>query len=302
MKKYNLANGDKAIIEYKKYLNGSGTGYLGSLPCVGLPDADSGGTTTDEITCMVLQTGYYRTDQNDALNTSTPGIIYPVGGYDITQGVAEGQIQGMYGKITSSLQKIWIQMNPQQNPSTDLTTYLEATLPHYFRVITVKSKRAASIASSATAAAGVQNPTLGENLFIMGDGNEKGLLSNMGSLEPFDALINKQKWIVLGDQRFTLCANTVATNSSSGNTLVYTSNVQQHPSSKFIQRYLPKPNKRTKWSFPPSGGITTPVSEPVDFNYITHTIILCRVKGALSGYKSNHWSVQTTGTTSVLDV
>lgn len=134
-----------------------------------------------------------------------------------------------------------------------------------------------------------------DNLWINNSGNEIGLASDMGSLEPFSFLVNKQKFQVLKDYKFTLCANTMGSATNP-----YSAGVKQYPSSKQIKCFYPVPRGRTKWAF--RSGISVSNPQPIDFNYVVHTVILCRVRGSVTNYMSDNWSVQCNGTTAVLDL
>ena len=181
-------------------------------------------------------------------------------------------------------------MNPQSIAGTTTATRLESAMPHDFRFIQVKVKRQNSIAPTSGPDENAATGNIANNLFLNTSGKEIGLTDDMGSLEPFSFLINKSKFQVLKDYKFTLCANTVY-----GAAAAYPSSVKQYPSSKHLKCYLPKPRGRTKWSF--RDGVSVAYPQPVDFNYITQTLILCRVRGSIAGYTSDNWSVQTNGTT-----
>lgn len=295
--RYNSLNGEKKLIPFANYIVGPDGSWEDSITSIPL-SGNIGSGTNGEVSAVLLQTGKYLTNDNVNLNISLGGVATAVGGYDIQQGSENNELDGRYGKITSSLQNIWIQMNPQNNSPSETTTYLAGMMPHEFRFIQVKVKRQNSIAPTSGPDENAATGNIANNLFINTSGKEIGLTDDMGSLEPFSFLINKSKFQVLKDYRFTLCANTYGGTLSAP--LPYSSGVKQYPSSKMLKCYLPKPRGRTRWSY--RDGVSVAFPQPVDFNYITQTLILCRVRGSVAGYTSDNWSVQTNGTTAVLDM
>jgi len=294
MRKYNSINAEKKLIPFKNYLIGPDGDWLSHIPSIGFP-GNVGSGDAGEVSGVVLQTGYYLTTNNVLLNNTVGDLCTPVGGYDIQQGSENNELDGRYGKITSSQQNIWIQMNPQSIAGTDTSTRLEGVMPHDFRLIQVKAKRSNSIAATTGPDQLAASGAIKDNLWIDTSGKEIGLTNDMGALEPFSFLVNKQKFQVLKDYKFTLCANGVY-----GAAAAYPAGVKQYPSSKMIKCYYPTPRGKTKWAF--RDGISVSNPQPIDFNYVVHTIILARVRGSVAGYESANWSVQCNGTTAVLDL
>jgi len=292
MTAYNSKNVEKKIILYRNYTVGPDSTFEGHLPAVGLSNT---GQNTNDVTAVVTQTGYYLTTDNTSLNTDTgTDLVTAVGGYDIQQGAGNNELVGKFGKITSSFQNFWIQMNPQTINSATTPSRLEATMPHRFRVIQVKEKGNNAIPNTVGPDSNALSPKLSNNLFLSLAGEEVGLTNDFSALELFDSIINKSKWTVLKDTQFTLCANTVF-----GAAAAYPTSVKQHPSMKHFRCYYPKPKGKTRWSFQTGTSVSFP--QPVDYDYVVHTIILCRVMGGLTGYESNNWSVQTNGHTVLID-
>eukprot|EP00661_Eupelagonemidae_sp_cell13_P023024 gene23024-biopygen10305 len=78
---------------------------------------------------------------------------------------------------------------------------------------------------------------------------------------------------------------------------VFPTSVSQHKSSRFKKYWLPKPSTKVRYPFGSAIGTTL---EPIDYNFITHTVILC--KNTSSGERpSNHWNVQVNGATAFID-
>lgn len=266
--------------------------FLDQIPAIGLNTIGSG--TADEVTGLVLQTGKYLTTDSTSLNGAAGDLCTAVGGYDIQQGAENNELVGKFGKITSTLQNIYIQMNATTNPGGTASARLSAAMPHQFRMIQVKARRDNSIAPTVGPDSNALTPRLTDNLFLSLAGEESGLTNDWASLELFDAIVNKSKWTVLKDTKFTLAANTVY-----GAAAAYPTSVKQYPNMKKFKCYLPKPKGKTRWSFQVGTSVTYP--QPVDYNYIVHTIILCRVMGTPAGFTSDNWCVQTNGHTVLID-
>ncbi len=297
IQKYNSINAEKKLIPFANYIVGPDGDWEDSITSIPL-SGNIGSGTNGEVSAVLLQTGKYLTNDNINLNIALGGVATAVGGYDIQQGSENNELDGRYGQITSSLQNIWIQMNPSGNTTSNAPATLQALMPHDFRFIQVKAKRKNSIAPTSGPDENAATGNIANNLFLNTSGKEIGLTDDMGSLEPFSFLVNKAKFRVLKDYKFTLCSNGY-TFSETGSPS-FSSGVRQYPSSKMIKCYLPTPRGRTKWSY--RDGISVSYPQPVDFNYITQTVILARVRGSVAGYTSANWSVQTNGTTAVLDL
>ncbi len=292
MNKYNNINAEKKIIPMKNYLNGPGSeGYLQDIPAQGLTSA---GLTNNALSCVVLQTGSVLTNMNDEMNVDSGGTIaYALGGYALSQGTGAGQILGKYCKLTSTYLNLNITMDPANESSTDGA--LSNSLPHQFRLIQVRARRDKMVAQGVHVN-DIGEPSLGYNLFLDEQGKPKGLISDCATQDQFTWFVNKQMWTVVREERFTLCAPTILATTSEG-ARAFPANVHQHKSSRFKKYWLPKPRTKVRYPFGSAVGTTL---EPIDYNFVTHTILIC--KNTSSGEReSNHWNVQVNGATAFID-
>ena len=268
MTKYNNLNAEKKIIPMKNYLNGPGSdGYLQDLPAQGLTSA---GLTNDALSCLVLQTGSELTNMNAEMNVDSGGTIaYALGGYALTQGTGAGQMLGKYCKLTSTYLNLNITMDPT---STSVATEaFDAQLPHQFRLIQVRARRDKMVAQGVHVN-DIGEPSIGYNLFLDEQGKPKGLIDDMATQDAFTWFVNKQMWTVVREERFTLCAPTVLQTTVEG-ARASPANVQQHKSSRFKKYWLPKPKTKVRYPFGSAIGTTL---EPIDYNFITHTILISK--------------------------
>lgn len=292
MTKYNNINAEKKIIPMKNYLNGPGSqGYLQDIPCQGLTSA---GLTNNSLSALVLQTGSELTNMNGEMNTDSGGTIaYALGGYALTQGTGAGQMLGKYCKLTSTYLNLNITMDPLlESSSTDL---FAAQLPHQFRLIQVRARRDKMVAQGVHIN-DIGEPSIGYNLFLDEQGKPKGLISDCATQDQFTWFVNKQMWTVVREERFTLTSPAILQSATENNRFV-APNVNTHPSARFKKYWLPKPRNKVRYPFGSAIGSTL---EPIDYNFVTHTIILC--KNTSSGEQpSNHWNVQVNGATAFID-
>jgi len=294
MKKYNNNNLEKKIIPMKNYLNGPGSqGYLQDLPAQGLTSA---GLTNNALSALVLQTGSVLTNMNDEMNVDSGGTIaYALGGYALTQGTGAGQLIGKYCKFTSTYMNVNITMDPTLNTDADQDA-LDILCPHQFRVIQVRARRDKMVAQGVHVN-DIGEPSIGYNLFLDEQGKPKGIIDSMATQDAFTWFVNKQMWNVVKEERFTLAAPLINQRSTTTFTAGLGAAVQQHPSSRFKKYWLPKPSTKVRYPFGSAIGTTL---EPIDYNFITHTIILC--KNTSSGERaSNHWNIQVNGATAFID-
>ena len=293
MNKYNNLNCEKKIMSMNNYLNGPGSaGYLQDLPCIGLNNA---GLINDALTCVVLQTGRQLTQLNAGLNTSVGGtVVTPMDGFSVLSGSGNNQLIGAYAKITSTYMNVNITMDPRVVAGA--TDAFDGQLPHQFRIIQVKARRDKMVSPGAQIASyGV--PSLSTNLFRDELGRAKGLLSDCATQDQFTWFVNKQFWTVLKDERFTLTTPTML-QSGGEEARVLAPNVTNVKSSRFKKYWFPKPKTKVRFEGNAVDGLIK--EEPVDFNYVVHTVILC--KNTSSGERaSNHWSVQANGATAFID-
>jgi hypothetical protein len=106
-------------------------------------------------------------------------------------------------------------------------------------------------------------------------------------------------WTVVREERFTLSAPVMSTLSleSPQYTSQIAPGVNTNKSSRFRKYWLPKPRNKVRYPFGTAIGSTL---EPIDYNFITHTILIC--KNTSSGERaSNHWNVQVNGATAFID-
>ncbi|AXH78564.1 MAG: hypothetical protein [Circular genetic element sp.] len=309
MTKWNSQNSEKKLIPYKNYTNGVGTDFLIEIPGEALPSV---GLTNTNTSCIVLQTGNELTDANTDLNQDTgmPTCV-AIGGYNFqpyayndtsttppTTVINKNGATGQYVNITSSQINVNINMDPLIN-SGDADAVAAAIMPHQFRIIQVKAQRVNSVASGIGQSA-EQEPELRSNLFINEAGFDRGLKDDMAAQDPFTWFVNKKKWTVLKDERFTLSnyAQFFTSNSSGSQVRAPISGVSKFPSQRFKKYWLPKPRNKTMLS---SFTDSRPAA-PVDFNYVVHTVILCKNMGGSGTHDSLHWNVQVNGTTAFMDI
>lgn len=294
MNKYNNLNCEKKIMPMNNYLNGpSSAGYLQDIPCVELPDA---GLVPNALTCVVLQTGRQETTQNAALPT---GAVKLMDGYSNLNGTLPGRLIGQYAKITSSYINLNITMDPNviTNNGQDV---IAAQLPHQFRLIQVKAKNENTLAPGIQISGILGVPSIGKNLFRNENGDARGINSECATQDIFTWILNKQFWDVLKDERFTLAVPLLTQRNDSTSVIAQQSlpNVSAHKSTRFKKYWLPKPKDKVLFRSNTVDG--TARNEIVDYNYVVHTIILC--KNTSSGEQaSNHWSVQANGATAFMD-
>lgn len=287
MNKYNNINCEKKIMLMNNYLNGNGAGYLQDIPAVPLPNA---GLDASALTCVVLQTGRQYTDTN--LDISN--CVRLMDGYSNLNGTLPGRLIGQYAKITSSYINFSVTMDPLD--STSSNACLDASLPHQFRLIQVKARRDKMV-NPGLQVETVGVPSLATNLFRNEEGNARGINSNCATQDVFTWFINKQFWTVLKDERFTLCAPTLL-KSDTTDARFLTSAVSKYPSFRFRKYWLPKPSNKVIFRSNTVDGVAR--NEIVDYNYVVHTILLCKNNSA-GERASDNWSVQANGATAFID-
>lgn len=292
MKKYEKREKEIKIIPMLNYLNGPGSqGYLQDLPAAPLNTA---GLTNGAISAIVLQTGSDLTNMSGEMNVDAgQTIAYALGGYQLTQGTGAQQMIGKYCKFTSTYLNVNITMDPVVTQS-ESSTIPEYTAPHQFRIIQVRARRDKMVAQGLHLN-DIGEPSIGYNLFLDEQGRPKGIISDCATQDLFTWFVNKAHWTVLKDERFTLATPFASYNASSP--LAIASGVNQYKSSRFKRYWLPKPDSKVRYPFG-TAGVT--VFEPLDYNYVTHTIILCKNKSS-GERRSDHWNVQVNGATQFID-
>ena len=282
---------------YNRQNGPASAGYLQEQPAVSLPTFGLTGSVDTGLSALVLQTGQFLTNSNTAANTALgEDLVVRMGGFTTTRGTDSDQIDGNYCKLKSTLLRININLDPVvQNNGADLDN-LDVILPRQFRLIQVKAKRTNSVAIGGASGVESYSGSLGINLWIDELNQEKGLSSQGSVADAFTWLVNKQKWQVLADERFTLYPNVFQKRTSDGSAYSVASGPNGlAKSQRFKNYYLPVPKGKIKYDFDHVS------AQPTNFNYIVHTVILCKSMGGSGTPDSRGWNVQATGMTTVLD-
>lgn len=292
MVKYNNVNSEKKIMPMINYLNGpASAGYLDDLPCLALSSA---GLTVGALSVKVLQTGRQLTQLNQAINNSVGDVCSVMDGYSVLTGTGDNRLIGAYAKITSSYINMNITMDPVDY-NNEIDDTIDNACPHQFRVIQVKARRDKMVSPGAQVASyGV--PSLATNLFRDESGEAKGITSACATQDIFTWFINRQFWTILKDERFTLAPTIIS--RTTDNPIAFNTNGKNYPNSRFKKYWLPKPSTKVRFESNTVDGVIK--NEIVDYNYVVHTIVLC--KNISSGERaSNHWSIQANGATAFID-
>lgn len=295
MTKYENQHMEKKFIPFTNWTNGpESAGYGGILPAVTIPNAGPTGNDVG-LSAVVLQTGGMLTSANLSMNnTLGSNLCTPLGGYALTRGTgAISDIIGNYIQIKSTLQRVNINVDPYQSNNQANQDLLNASLPRQFRLIMVKAKRDNSVAAGASTDQGSASGALRSNLWINEKNEERGLLDPMSVQDAFTWLINKQKFMVLKDERFTLFPNMQYTKTDAVNTASGPNGIAK--SQRFKNYYLPTPKNKTKYD------VEHASIQPVDFQFVVHTLILCKSQGGSGNPDSKGWNVQSNGLTTYLD-
>ena len=295
MKLYENQHVEKKFIPMRNRTNGPGAaGYEFDCPAVAIPNAGLTGAD-DGLSGVILQTGETLTNANAAMNTTLgEDLCYEMAGYTVTRGTgAVSDIVGNYVNLSSSFINININVDPYQSNNQANADLLAASLPRQFRLIMVKGKRNNSVAGGASTDQGSLTGAIQTNLFIDEINQEKGLLDPMSVQDAFTWLINKQKFQVLKDERFTLYPNQQYTKTDAVNTASGPNGIAK--SQRFKKYYLPVPKNKIKYDTEHTR------IQPLDFNYVVHTVILCKSMGGSGNPSSLGWNVQCNGQTSYTD-
>lgn len=298
MKLYENLHVEKKFIPLKNRTNGpAAAGYELNCPAVSIPNVGLTGADVG-LSAVILQTGNTLTNANTAMNTSLgEDLCYEMGGYALTRGTgAVSDIIGNYINLTSTHMNININVDPGNETNTANTENIAAILPRQFRLIMVKGKRNNSVAGGASTDQGSLTGAIQTNLFIDEINQEKGLLDPMSCQDAFTYLINKQKFHVLKDERFTLYPNAFQKRTTDGSIM----SVANGPngvakSQRFKKYYLPVPKNKVKYDTEHA------TVQPVDFNYVVHTIVLCKSMGGSGEPDSKGWNVQVNGASAYTD-
>lgn len=297
MKLYENLHVEKKFISMFNRTNGpASAGYLQDCPAVAIPNAGLTGLN-EGLSCVILQTGDTMTNSNTAMNGSLgEQLVYTMGGYKLDRGTGGvGDIIGNYINLTSSFLNININIDPVSlsNPFND--PLLQSSLPRQFRLIQIKTKRQNSVANGGSSDQGSLTGAIQTNLFINEVNEERGLLDDMSVQDAFTWLINKQKFQVLKEERFTLYPNVLASKNSDSAVLTSQGPNGITKSQRFKKYYLPVPKNKVKYD------TEHVAAQPVDFNYIVQTIILCKCMGGSGTPNSLGWNVQANGSSAFID-
>jgi len=298
MKLYENQHIEKKFISMNNRTNGpAASGYELECPAVSIPNIGLTGADVG-LSAVILQTGATLTNANTYINTTLgEDLCYEMGGYNVSRGTGSvNDIIGNYINLSSSYLNININIDPVNQTQANSADSLSAILPRQFRLIMVKAKRQNSVAGGASTDQGSLTAALQTNLFIDEVNQEKGLLDPMSCQDAFTYLINKQKYQVLKDERFTLYPNAFQKRTSEGSIM----SVAGAPnglakSQRFKKYYLPVPKNKIKYDTEHA------TVQPLDFNYVVHTVILCKSMGGSGNPDSKGWNVQANGATCFTD-
>lgn len=308
---YRRLDKERVMLPWRNFQNGTGASYEGQLPGIASPYA---GNVSGQVSLKVLQTGENLTFENDTLDTGDiPGSVQTMGGFLAQSGVQNvnglGQIVGKSAIITSSFIRFTVSMDIQQleyPPEADIDKVASYALPHDFRVLIVRAKRNNSVDRSVALStnAEINTPALRSNLFITETGDTKGLSDDTSVADLFNWPVNKQKWECVSEDRFTLKSMVLPYTPGNTGSGVYTrlnlDGTPKYPAQKTLKRYLPMPKKKVSFGFEDSTA-SPPTGQPINFNYVYHTVVLCRLQASTSQLPSATWNIQAYGSTAVLD-
>ncbi len=303
---------ERVMLPWKNFQNGNGPDYLGQLPAQASPYA---GLATGQVSMKVLQTGQNLTAQNATLNTDIPGSVETLNGFTASSGVSNvnglGEIVGKSAILTSSFIRFTITMDAQAleyppEPDGDVGKVFSYAMPHDFRILIVRAKRQNSVDTSVALSTNseLNEPALRTNLFIDENGDYKGLVDDTSVSDLFNWSVNSAKWEKCHEMRTTLKAMVLPYTPGNTGAGVYTrlnlDGTPKYPSQITYKKYLPVPKKKVDFGFQDSTA-TPPSGQPVNFNYVYHTIILSRLQSSTSQNPSTTWNVQVNGSTAMLD-
>ena len=149
------------------------------------------------VSCVGLQTGEYLNSSSQQFDTNLtaagqPPAMYALGGYSMERGDTSTTIDGNSVYFNSG--KLNIQINTV-NAMSNAGQVNDAVGPMKFRVIHVKAKKDAAGTT----------PSISGQLFRDMVNDNAGLMSDMTGRQLFhDYAINRQRWTVVNDKRFTL--------------------------------------------------------------------------------------------------
>lgn len=302
---------ERVMLPWLNYQNGTGTEYLGQLPAQSSPYA---GNVPGQISLKVLQTGQNLTSANSTLNTDIAGSVTTLNGFTASSGVSNfnglGEIVGKSAVLTSSFIRFTITMDAQslEYPvdETNPQKVFSYAMPHDFRILIVRAKRQNSVDTSVALSTNseLNEPALRTNLFRDENGDSKGLSDDTSVADLFNWSVNTTKWEKCHEMRTTLKAMVLPYTPGNTGAGVYTrlnlDGTPRYPSQITYKKYLPVPKKKVDFGFQDSTA-TPPSGQPINFNYVYHTVIIARLQSSTSQAPSGTWNVQVNGATAMLD-
>ena len=241
------------------------------------------------VSIVGLQTGEYLNSSSQQFDTNLTAAgaapaMYALGGYSMDRGDTSTTIDGNSVYFNSG--KLNIQINAVIAMS-NAGQVNDAVGPMKFRVIHVKAKKDAAGTT----------PSISGQLFRDMVNDNAGLMSDMTGRQLFhDYAINRQRWTVVNDKRFTLSQPVQpAYAGTSANQPVRN---HSYPSQKNFTLYLDKPKKKLRISEADNG--TNNNQEPTNYDYIHSVFIMCMREQINSSDFSNTakcWTVTTQGQT-----
>lgn len=221
-------------------------------------------------TCVVFQTGQYKTKNSDTLNTNMGGqCAFPIGGmkYQPTFLDSEHGIQGDYAHFQSGQISLAVYADLVNSSSSDI--YNSTFLPLDFRVIHFKIKGKYL----------QDTGTIYNHLFRDSTNDDVGL-SMVGSVKTLkqDVRINSEAVKVLNDISFKLQQPCRPNLSDGGQEWVATAtggpaSRPAYPSSKFLKLWTENPKKKIRFS-DSNDGVTNDY-EPLNWNFNEYVLIMC---------------------------
>ncbi len=250
-----------------------------------LPNVNS--SANGIVTIVGLQTGEYLNTSSQQLDTNLvaagqPPCMYNLGGFSMERGDSSQQIDG--NEVFFNSGKINIQINAvvALNNAGQVN---DAVGPMKFRCIHVKAKKDAAGTT----------PSISGQLFRDMTNDNAGFMSDMTQREVFhDYSINKQRWQVCNDIKFTLSQPVQpAYAGTSANQPVRN---HSYPSQKNFTLYLDKPKKKLRMA--EADNLLNNNKEPTNYDFVHSIFVMCTREQINSADFSNTakcWTLTTKG-------
>lgn len=245
--------------------------------------------TNGLVSIIGLQTGEYLNSSSQQFDTNLassgqPPAMYALGGYSMERGDTSTTIDG--NEVYFNSGKLNIQINTV-NAMSNAGQVNDAVGPMKFRVIHVKAKKDAAGTT----------PSISGQLFRDMVNDNAGLMSDMTGRQLFhDYAINRQRWTVVNDKRFTLSQPVQpAYAGTSANQPVRN---HSYPSQKNFTLYFDKPKKKLRMS--EGDNLINNNREPNNYDFIHSIFVLCMREQINSADFSNTakcWTLTTQGQT-----